>query len=97
MDLWNIAYEALHIIFSLLSRILNSIVFGGSMYQTTSARAYIEGVLNPKPNDIWERRMRIINKIVFWEPDHCEKAWRAEVARAQAVIAKNTVAASEAE
>ncbi|MER5171579.1 hypothetical protein [Thioclava kandeliae] len=76
-------------LFSLLSRAINVVAFGGDACQTTSSRAYIEGVLNPEPNDVWERRARVINRLVFWQPDHCRMSWLAEVERANRTLEKN--------
>lgn len=57
------------------SRILNAAVFGGSTHQTTSARAYIDGQTSPK----WARRRAFIDRVFWFQPYHCARAWAAEV------------------
>ena len=37
----------------------------------------------------WARRERVINALVFWERDHCARAWAAEVARANRTLEMN--------
>lgn len=67
---------------SLGSRALNAFLFGGSTAQTTSARAYIEARHDPR----WARRRDLIDRICFWEDDHCARSWRLEVERAEYVL-----------
>jgi hypothetical protein len=81
-----VVYEIGYFSFSLFSRCLNTIAFGGSMHQTLSARTHIEAV-NSKA---WKKREKVINMIFFFEPDHCAKAWHSEVARARKTLAKNS-------
>jgi hypothetical protein len=69
---------------SLASRALNALVFGGSTAQTTSARAHIEATTSP----VWDWRRRFINRLFFWESDHCAAAWQNEVDRARYVLAR---------
>lgn len=64
------------------SRVLNAAVFGGSTYQTTSARAHIDGMTSPK----WAGRERVINRLFWFQPDHCRNAWLAEVAAAEKTL-----------
>ena len=63
-------------------RVLNAAVFGGSTHQTTSARAFIDGLTDPK----WAMRQRAIDRVFFFQPGHCERAWVAEVANAHKTL-----------
>jgi hypothetical protein len=68
-----ICYRFLDMMVSLISRLINAALLGGSTHQTTSARAHIE--VTPG----WRRIRRCINTLFFWQPDHCEWAWQQEV------------------
>jgi len=76
---------------SLISRVIHAVVFNGSPYMTLSARAYLEAVRNPE-QDAWDTYRRWINRLFFWQRDaqgnlnHCQRAWNAEVDRAEATI-----------
>lgn len=69
---------------SLASRAINALVFGGSTAQTTSARAHIEAATSP----VWERRRRFINRLFWWQSDHCLASWEREVDRARYVLSR---------
>jgi hypothetical protein len=64
------------------SRVLNAAVFGGSTHQTTSARAFIDGMTDPE----WARRRDRIDAVFWFTPDHCAGAWAAEVEAAQKTL-----------
>ena len=66
------------------SRVLNAAVFGGSTHQTTSARAYIDGMSDPK----WAKRRAVIDRLFWFQPNHCKTAWLKEVAAAQKTLAR---------
>jgi len=66
------------------SRVLNAAVFGGSMYQTLSSRAFIDGQTCPK----WAKRRDLIDRLFWFQPDHCAKAWAAEVLAARKTLAR---------
>jgi len=76
--LWRIATDLV----SLLSRFLNAFLFGGSTAQTLSARSHLEA----PGSEAWERRRRFINRLFFWQPDHCRWAWEQEVERARYIL-----------
>ena len=59
------------------SALLNTIVFGGDMYTSTSARAHME---RHKPE--WAKRRKFINALFFWQEDHCKQAWQSDYDRA---------------
>ena len=52
-----------------LSQILNALI-GGNPNMTISARAYCEN---------WVIAEKIINKIFFFDEDHCHKSWLRDV------------------
>lgn len=86
-------HQAGHVLFeigmflaSLSSRTVNAVFFGGSMYQTLSARAYIEA----RSSEKWRRRAAFIDRLFFWAPRHCERAWASEVERAWRTIERNS-------
>ena len=66
------------------SRVLNAAVFGGSTHQTVSARAFIDGQTSPK----WAKRRVIIDRLFWFQSDHCATAWAAEVLAARKTLAR---------
>lgn len=93
----HILFEVGYFLISLISRVYNAIN-GGSMHQTYSARVHIEardargcavlGLLNCD-GAIWIKREKRINRVFFWQDDHCAKAWASEVSRARKTLARN--------
>ena len=87
------------------SRVLNALLFRGSMHQSISARAYIEGTdTSDSPADpVWTRRRdridrwlgpveRGIASLVGAEVSplpHCHAAWVDEVERAEKTLRRN--------
>lgn len=55
-----------------IDQLLNT-VLGGYPDETLSARSY-------RKQDAW---YYIINKIFFWQKDHCRESWESEVNRSQ--------------
>lgn len=83
----NVAYVLGHIAYflaSLGSRTVNAALFGGSMHQTLSARAHIEGRTDAR----WRRREAGINRL-FLDPNHCAEGWCGEVDRARKTLEQN--------
>lgn len=78
--LWRIANDLV----SLLSRFLNAFFFDGSTAQTLSARSHLEAPTSA----VWDRRRRFINRLFWWQPDHCKWAWEEEVSRARYVLSR---------
>lgn len=84
----HVAYEVGFVILSLLSRVINATILGGSMHQTTSARAYLEA--HPSNGEAarraWVRANAAINGL-FWAlsfgqvDDHTRQARDADVLR----------------
>ena len=75
--LWYVGKELIHGISHTTSAMLNTIVFGGDMYTSTSARAHME-----KHEPEWAKRRNFINNMFFWQEDHCKGAWQADYDRA---------------
>jgi hypothetical protein len=81
----HVAWEVGYFLSSLVSRTINATVYAGSMHQTLSARAHIEARTSPD----WARRERRINRVFFWQEDHCADAWLSEVSRARKTLQRN--------
>ena len=64
------------------SRVINAAVFGGSTHQTISARAFIDGMSDPK----WAKRQRAIDAAFWFQPNHCKTAWMQEVDAARKTL-----------
>lgn len=72
-------------LWSATSRFVNATVFGGSVYQSVSARAYDQG----RDDLVWAKRRKLIDKVVFWEDAHCFRAWTLELENASKTIERN--------
>ena len=81
----HVAYEVGYFLISLVSRIINATIYGGSMHQTLSARAWIDARTDAK----WAKRARRINRLFWWQQNHCESAWISEVKRARKTLQRN--------
>lgn len=68
--------KAIEALFASISRFINATFFGGTVYQSISARAHCEG---------WKLQ-GYINALFFWQDDHCAMAWRSEVENARKVL-----------
>ena len=66
------------------SAMLNTIVFGGDMFPSTSARAHLE-----QAHPAWRNRRRFINALFFWQSDHCKAAWQSDYERALLKVSAN--------
>lgn len=92
-----IIHEVGYFLASIVTRVYN-VLKGGSIHQTYSARVHIEardacdgvarGLLNCE-GAIWIKREKRINRVFFWQEDHCAKAWASEVSRARKTLARN--------
>ncbi|HDR0635860.1 TPA: DNA helicase UvrD [Pasteurella multocida] len=58
-------------------------LFFGSPDETLSSRAYRGAVLAGKPKKKWKFFHAAINKLFFWQKDHCKQAYLSEVERRQ--------------
>lgn len=81
----HVAYEIGFYLASIASRTINASFYGGSMHQTLSARAHIEARTNAR----WKQIEGRINRLFFWQKDHCAKSWDSEVSRAWKTIERN--------
>ena len=81
----HVAYEILFWQVSILSRAINATLYGGSVHQTLSARAHIEA----RDSVRWAQIERRINRLFFWQVDHCAGAWDSEVTRALKTLQRN--------
>ena len=81
----HVIYEVGYFLISLISRTINATVYTGSMHQTLSARAHIES----RTSEVWSRREKRINKLFFWQDNHCAEAWSSEVTRARKTLQRN--------
>jgi len=60
-----------------VSQILNVLLLNGDANESISGRAYREN---------WAVAVRIIDAVMFLEPDHCRNAYLSDLARAYAII-----------
>lgn len=62
-----------------ISQALNTIL-GGNPDMTFSARAYVN-----RHNKNWNRVYKLVNKIYFWQTNHCATSFAADVEYAKYV------------
>lgn len=86
-----IIYRVVEMIIQVMSRFINAAFFGGSTYQTLSARSHVEYVSNPQSRK-WRVIRGAINAIFFVQDDHCLDAWQAEIAHAEKTLLRAEVA-----
>lgn len=65
-----------------IDQLFNTLI-GGSPDETLSARCYRLGVKEDHVSDIAFYAMKGIDKLFFWQTEHCKKAFEAEVLRKQ--------------
>lgn len=87
-----VAYEVALYLLSLFSRVLNATLYGGSMHQTLSARAHVMAEIDPLK---WRKTRRWINRLFFFQSDHCETAWQADLKRARKTVHYNEMIAND--
>lgn len=71
--IWNVA--------EWLSQGLNTIVFAGNPNMTLSARCHVN-----RDEKYWGRLHDIVNKIFWFQPEHCKQAYETDVKFAKMVI-----------
>jgi len=64
-----------------LSQGVNCAILRGSPDMTVSARCYVSRRL-PR----WRTAYRIINRIVFWQKDHCKISFQSDILYANRVL-----------
>ncbi|MDO9639698.1 MAG: hypothetical protein Q7J44_14250 [Pseudotabrizicola sp.] len=62
-----IIFRVLHDLVAVGSRLINAAGYEGSTHDTLSSRSYFDGHTYPE----WARRRRFINRLFFWQEDHC--------------------------
>lgn len=65
-----------------LDQLFNAIL-SGSPDETLSSRAYRGAVLEKQPKKKWKVIFFCIEKLFFWEKDHCKKSYESELHRKQ--------------
>ena len=68
---------------TLLSQMLNVILFDGSPDETVSGRSYRQGYLEGDLD--WEKRRRRIDRLFFWEVNHCRQSHQKDVGFARMI------------
>lgn len=81
----HVAYEVAIYLIAVPSRIWNATYFRGSIHQSTSSRAHMDARHDLR----WQKIERRINRLFFWQADHCKRAWDGEVARARKTLQRN--------
>ena len=71
-------------LFALSSQLLNVLLFNGSPDETISGRCYRQGVLLGQ--DSWYTWRRRINRVFFFQQDHCRSSHQRDVAFAKMII-----------
>lgn len=64
-----------------IDQLFNAIT-GGGADETLSSRTFRRAVLHLKPKKRWRILYKVINGI-FFDKDHCYKAWQSEINRKQ--------------
>ncbi|HDR1692666.1 DNA helicase UvrD [Pasteurella multocida] len=65
-----------------IDQLFNALTWG-SPDETLSSRAYRGAVLAGKPKKKWKFFHAAINKLFFWQNNHCKQAYLSEVERRQ--------------
>lgn len=63
-------------------QLFNALMFG-SADETLSSRAYRGAILTKNPKIKWKIIYTLIEKLFFWEKDHCKTAYQSEIKRRQ--------------
>lgn len=74
------------ILLSLGSRAFHAFALGGTVDESTSARAHYEARVSPVPSPAWIAARRWINRAFGWQADHCAEAAAVELHRAAALL-----------
>jgi hypothetical protein len=73
-----------------LSQGWNVLRHNGKPDESTSGRAYREGVLEGNPK--WLKRMKRIDRLFHrWEVEHCKNAYFADLQRAKHYVARHKI------
>lgn len=64
---------------------LANTVLAGTPDETLSSRAYRCGVIATSPKRRWVITHAVVNKLFFWQHEHCKKAYESERNRSHLV------------
>lgn len=64
-------------LFDATSQWLNVFLLNGDANESISGRSFRED---------WKVTEKIINKLIFWEPEHCKLAYYSDLARAKTMV-----------
>ena len=65
-----------------LDQLCNALA-GGAADETFSSRCYRGAKLSDKPKKRWRFWYTLVNKLFWWQKDHCKSAYESEVLRRQ--------------
>jgi hypothetical protein len=65
----------------IISQALNAILLAGNPNMTVSARCYLN---REKPG--WRTAYFTVNKIFFWQEDHCRSSWVSDIVFARQAL-----------
>ncbi len=71
-------------LFVLMSQLLNVLLLDGSPDETISGRCYRQGVL--LGDQRWYEWRNRINRVFFWQPDHCRSSHGRDVEFARIIL-----------
>ena len=66
------------------SQLINVVLFDGSPDETVSGRSYRQGVIQGDAK--WCRRRQWIEKVFFWDDDHCKKSHEQDRRMAESLM-----------
>jgi hypothetical protein len=69
---------------SVASQFVNVLLFNGHPDESCSGRAHRQGTIGGKTR--WLLYVAVINRVFFWEADHCAAAHREDIAFAHAIL-----------
>lgn len=69
---------------TIVSQGANVLLFDGNPDESISARAYRKGVVEGEAG--WARARRWIDRLFWWEPDHCQRAHKHDLDAARRLI-----------
>ena len=70
-----------------LTQLLNALLGSCNANESTSAKAAIVTVLDKEENLFWNSMYTLINRIFFWQKNHCVEAYLKDLERAEVLIA----------
>lgn len=70
---------------ALTSQLANVLLFDGEADETISGRAWREGEILGDPT--WRRRRHLIDRVFWWQPDHCRSSHQRDIEFALLILA----------